>query len=838
VKKKPKPIAANFLRMLSRTRLPRLDGELRLAGLAKPVRMLRDDWGVPHIYAENLHDLFFAQGFAHAQDRLWQMEFNRRLVAGRLAEILGPIAVDLDRWVRTLTMRRVAEFEVNLLSEEARKLLQAYANGVNLCMLRQRLPIEFTLLRYRPEPWILADTLSWIKMMSWSLSVNWEAELLRAQLVARLGPEQAAELEPGQLKRWPNILPPGLDYTKVGAAALEKAELARPFTGPSPYNGLGSNNWVLSGERATSGKPILANDMHLQLTAPAVWYENHLCAGDIDVTGVTFSGIPGVISGHNGHVAWGFTNGFPDVQDLYIERLRQTETGAIQAEYNGVWENVRRLQETIRIKGEQPVVEDVIITRHGPIINSLAADLAGEEPLALRWTSLEPDTMAHAIFAILKAQNCAEFHQALREWTAPVQNVVYSDTEGSIAYTFPGKIPLRARSSGRLPVPGWSDEYEWIGYVPFNSLPHFNNPDQGYIASANNRVFPDDYPFPIELEPISGDRAQRIAEMILDGGLRSGQEKIDLEFIKKMQFDQVSASARVIQRHLIQVPLSISVHTPETDLHDALKVLKDWNGSLAVDSTAAAIYEVFIHKIIRLILADKLDPKETGNRSPKTRSGKIRLTERFMGKGPTPLLAEIGLFAERWLPWLQEILADPDSHWFDLGHGENRDDVIRLALQAAIDELKTGLGADMQKWSWGRLHKCTFIHCLGSQPVTAALFNRGPYPTGGDSTTLWAAGAGYEEYVLPASRKSSPGRAKKTPPPARTQLIGPAYRMIVDLGNLRNSVSLLAPGQSGNPASPHYDDQVTAWYRAGYHPMLYDLKDVEQHAIHRLILTP
>jgi penicillin amidase len=836
VKKKPKPIAANFLRLVSRTRLPRLDGELRLSGLAKLVRILRDDWGVPHIYAENLPDLFFAQGFAHAQDRLWQMEFNRRLVAGRLAEILGPVAVDLDRWVRILTMRRVAEYEVNLLSDDAKKLLQSYANGINLCMLRQRLPIEFTLLRYRPEPWIIADTLSWIKMMSWSLSVNWEAELLRSQLVARLGFEQAADLEPGQLKRWPNILPPGLDYTKIGTAALDTAEMLRPFTGPSPYNGLGSNNWVLSGERTTSGKPILANDMHLQLTAPAVWYENHLCAGEVDVTGVTFPGIPGVISGHNGHVAWGFTNGFPDVQDLYIERLRQAETGAIQAEYNGVWEDTRRLHETIRIKGEQPVVEEVIITRHGPIINSLASDLAGEEPLALRWTSLEPDTMAHTILTIMKAKNCAEFHQALRDWTAPVQNVVYCDTDGSIAYTLPGKLPLRARSSGRLPVPGWTDEFEWIGYVPFNSLPHLNNPDQGYIASANNRVFPDDYPIPIELEPISGDRAQRIAEMILDVSLRSGQEAIDLDFIKKMQFDQVSASARVIQRHLIQVPLSFSVHLPETELHAALKILKDWDGSLAVDSTAAAIYEVFIHKIIRIILAHQLDPREDRNKSSKTGSGQIKLTERFLGKGPTPALAEISLFAERWLPWLQVILTDPDSHWFDLGHGENRDDVIRQALQAAIDELKTILGPDMHKWSWGRLHKCTFLHSLGTQPVTAALFNRGPYPTGGDSTTVWATGAGYEENFPPAPRRSPPGRTKKPVQP--TQLIGPAYRMIVDLGDLRNSISLLAPGQSGNPASPHYDDQITAWYRAGYHPMLYDRQDVEQHTLHRLILKP
>jgi penicillin amidase len=824
---KQKINVATFLRLVSRTRLPRLDGELRLAGLKKPVQILRDNWGVPHIYANNIQDLFFSQGFVHAQDRLWQMEFNRRLVAGRLAEILGEVAVPLDRWIRTLTMRRVAEYEVNLLPEETLSCLQAYANGINVCMVHQRLPVEFTLLRYKPEPWSIADTIAWVKMMSWSLCVNWEAELLRARLVAQLGPELAAELEPEHLQRWPYVMPPGVDYSHIGASALEKAQTLRPFTGPSPYDGVGSNNWVLAGDRTITNKPILANDMHLALTAPAIWYENHLVGGDLNVTGVTFPGIPGVISGHNGRVAWGFTNGFPDVQDLYIERLRRNETGQIQAEYNGAWENVRLLRETIKIKNKKPIVEEVIVTRHGPIINSLAADLAGEEPLALRWTSLEPDRMISSLFSLMQAQNCAEFHQNLREWTAPVQNVVYGDIDGNIAYSFPGKIPIRAKSSGRLPVPGWTDEYEWLGYIPFEALPHIVNPPQGYIVSANNRVLREDYPIEIQLEPISGDRAQRIAEMILDVGLRSGQEKIDLEFTQKMQFDQLSPSARVIQRYMVQVPLNFSVHTPETILHAALKLLKAWDGTLTVDSPAATIYQVFIRKIARLILADKLDPTNRETTPANADPNHTTLTSRFMGKGPTPVLAEISLFSERWLPWLTDILSDPESHWFDLGKGEKREDIILMALQATLDELKGMFGDDMQKWGWGRLHQCTFYHPLGANPIMAALFNRGPYPTGGDSTTIWATGGGYHDL----SRSGSI-------PPEATHLIGPAYRMIVDLGNLRNSLGLLTPGQSGNPASSSYDDQVTAWYQAGYHPMLYDRQDVEQGAQHKLLLSP
>jgi penicillin G amidase len=817
------PLVNQLLRLISRTRLPRLDGQLRLAGLSKPVEIRRDDWGVPHIYADNLADLIFAQGFVHAQDRLWQMEFNRRIVSGRLAEILGSVAVDLDRWVRTLTMRRVAEYEVTLLSEEARGFLQSYANGVNMCMVQQRLPIEFTLLHYKPEPWTIADTLSWIKMMSWTLSVNWEAELTRAKLVARLGTEIAAELEPLHLQRWPYVLPPDVDYSTIGQAALETAQKTRPFMGPSPYDGLGSNNWVLAGDRTQSGKPMLANDMHLQLSAPGIWYENHLSGGGIDVTGVTFPGIPGVVAGHNGSVAWGFTNGFPDVQDLYVEHLRRTEDGRMQVEHNGVWEDARVLHETILVKGEEPVEEEVIITRHGPVINSLADGLAGEEPLALRWTSLEPDTMIHTMFTILRARNCSEFHEALRDWTSPVQHIVYADVEGNIAYTFTGKIPIRAKSSGRLPVPGWTDEFEWLGYIPFDKLPHIVNPDQGYIATANNRVFRKDYPINIELEPISGDRAQRIAEMILDPGLRSNQDKIDLEFIKRMQFDLVSPSARVILRYLVQLPLDVSVHKPETDVHVALKLLKDWDGTLSANSAAAVIYQVFIHMFVQLVLKDKLDPPGNPNAKSKDNPKPVSLTGRYMGRGPTPVLAEFSLFAERWLPWLTQVLANPSSHWFDLGKGETRDDVIHLGLRSTLDYLSSELGKDMQKWSWGKLHKCTFQHVLSANPVMAGLFNRGPYPIGGDSTTIWAAGTGYTDLG--------------TSPANDLPMIGPPYRMIIDLGDLRNSLSLLAPGQSGNPASVNYDNQIKAWFKAGYHPMLYLKQDVEKHTRRKLNLS-
>lgn len=815
------------LKLLAKLRLPKLDGELRLPGLEKAVRIVRDNWGVPHIFAECSTDLFFAQGFVHAQDRLWQMEFSRRMVAGRLAEILGEVALPLDRWMRTLTLRRVADFEVSLHEPETCQYLNAYANGINAYLIHGPLPVEFFLLQHHPEPWSVADILSWIKMMAWSLSVNWESEILRAHLVARLGPELAAELEPPQLPCWPYAIPPGIEYAQVGANALERSAAARPFSGPSPYDGLGSNNWVLAGTKTQTGNPLLANDMHLGLTAPAIWYENHLVSNEFLVTGVTFPGIPGVVSGHNGQVAWGYTNGFPDVQDIYLENLKKLPDGSIQAEYNGKWEKIQVLHEQIKIKNQKPVTEEVLITRHGPIINSLSPDFCGAQPLALRWTALEPDTMIKGLFSLIRARDCKEFHESLKFWTTPAQNVVYADIHGNIGYTFAGKVPIRAKNRGRLPVPGWTDEYEWTGYVPFESLPHTENPVQGFIVTANNRVVSEEYPVKLDLEPIAGDRAQRISEMILDNSLRDGHEKIDIPFIKQMHFDQTSPSAKEFTRRIAQLSIPNSAHYPETDLHSALDYMRNWDGALTKESTAAAIYQVFIRKLIRLVLSDKLSPDLKASDAPpgipsgntSTHPSLDDLTERVMGSGPTPILAEASLFGSHWLPWLIELMNHPDSKWFDLGKGETRDDVMRMALRMTVDELKSLFGPSMADWTWGKLHQVTFQHTLGSNRFLTQLFNLGPYPVGGDQTTIWATATSSHNL-------------------ATDQMVGPPFRMIIDLGKLENSVSILAPGQSGNPASPYYRDQIKAWFKGDYHPILFSQPEIEKQAKHRLKLLP
>jgi penicillin amidase len=795
-----------------------MDGDLHFKGISKKIEIFRDRWGVPHIYAQNLHDLLFGQGFVHAQDRLWQMEFNRRLVAGRLSEVLGEAALPADRWLRTLTIARVANFEVSLLEEPTLSYLQAYVDGINAFICKQRLPIEFMLLRYKPEPWQISDTLGWIKMMAWSLSVNWEAELVRTKLINLLGQDLAAALEAGQLDRWRFTIPPGGVPQIDGASVLERARKARPFMGPSPYQGLGSNNWVVSGSRTKTGMPLLANDMHLAMSIPAIWYENHLvcCPAnekvpELNSIGVTFPGIPLIVSGHNGAVAWGFTNGFPDVQDLYIERLREKDDGQKQAEYNGEWEDILTLKEVIHVKDSTPVTQEVLVTRHGPIINSLAADLAGEQPLALRWTALEPDTMIEGLFDMVKAKNCEEFHHALQKWTAPVQNVVHADTSGNIAYTYPGKIPLRAKGQGKTPVPGWTNEYEWIGYIPFDTLPHRYNPPEGFIATANNRTIAPDYPIPIDIEAISGDRHQRIVELI------ESVEKIDIPYIQRMQLDQISPAARIFAPYLKKLAEDLIDNETELSSYYRLKQsLEEWAGDLAASSIPAAIYQLFIRQLAKLILVRKFNELE--------KSQSDELITFLLGKGPNPVLANSGWFSENWLTWLCQVFENDDGeYWFDASAGESRSELLRKAFLFAIDELKIRSSDDSSRWSWGNLHQLRLNHILGTNPNLSKFFNRGPFPLGGDSTTIWATGAGH----LTIDEIDQPG-----------QVVGPPYRMIIDLGDLCNSISTLAPGQSGSPTSKHYDDQVSGWFDGKYHPMVHLRQDVEKNSLHLLKLLP
>jgi penicillin G amidase len=774
-------ISGSLLRVallaVSKTREPQLSGQISFKGLNSKVEILRDRWGIPHIYGQTIKDVVFAQGYVHAQERLWQMDFNRRVLAGRLCEIMGMTTLEADVTLRTLGLRRVAEQEVALIDDGLRDLLECYCAGVNACIAHGRLPIEFSLLGYQPEPWTVADTLSWNKLMFLTLGTSWDSEFLRGQLLKTLGPEKTAELELGEEDAWPLI---------IDAALSTPYQPGKVMLGTSPRDGAGSNNWVISGRRSQSGMPLLANDMHLGLTSPAIFYQNHLCAEDLNVIGVTFPGVPFVIQGHNGRVAWGFTNGFADVQDLYEEHIRKAD-GQIEYEYKGKWHPVKTHIEWIKIKGAGMHSLEVLETCHGPLINyAMLKDITPEPPpLAMTWTAFEPRPMLHGLLQMNLAKNCSEFQEALRHWGAPVQNIVFADTTGNIAYTQAGVIPIRAKGDGSIPLPGWSGEHDWIGKIPFDDLPHLYNPARGYVATANNRVAGAEYPYYLSRDYISRDRAQRIIELIESLPL------VDLAWMKQMQFDQESPSARSMVKAVGQL------RPAEPILSEAVGLLVNWDCVLRADSPAAALYEVLARQTLQLMLTGKL----------------AGLEENMRGKTPS------GLWEFHSWEWLAARLEQPDSPWWDLGSGEKRDDVLLLALEHSIKFLKEATGKEMAEWQWGMLHQLTFRHILGRQKQLAHLFNQGPFPVGGDGGTVWAS------YSSLLNFKSD-------------IITGPPFRFLIDMADPEHAQVIFAPGQSGRPGSPHYGDGIDAWFHAGYHPLLFRRDEIEQATEKRLTFEP
>jgi penicillin amidase len=780
------PILHAALRLVSRTRLPRTRGNLSIKGLQGKVEIMRDSWGVAHIYAGSSADVLFAQGFVHAQERLWQMDFTRRVVSGRLAEVLGEAALPFDRAMRTLGLYLTAEQEADKVSGKYRPLLEAYCAGTNAAMQltikSHKLPIEFLLLGYQPEPWALADSFKWVKLMSWTLAVNWQSEFMRAEIIRRLGPEKAAELEIDIDRTWAVIL--DLGRMLSGGQA---ADATRSHAGPHPDEGVGSNSWVVHGTRTATGKPLLANDMHLELTVPGLWYENHLCGGELEVSGVSLPGAPLIVAGHNRSVAWGFTDGCPDVQDLFEEHLRQTGSGGWEYEFKDLWLPVDVRREEILIKGGKRVVEEVLVTRHGPVINRLFKETFPDAPpLALRWTALDPDDSLPAFYSMNVARDCREFHEALRHFDNPAQNVVYADTQGNIAYTLNGKVPLRAKGDGTVPAPGWSGDHEWTGTIPFEDMPHLFNPPPGFIVTANNQIQRPDYPYILGKDYLVSDRAGRILELL------AARTRVDVAYFRQMHSDQVAVSARRLAVYLGGLQVS------DPDLQAVVAGMRAWDGKLEVRSPLAAVYEATVQQAIRLLLEHWLG----------------ELGVRIQGKGPFA-----GQWPEHTWEWFMRLLDRPESPWFNLGNGEQRDDVLKLALEKGVQFLKHELGPRLQDWEWGKLHRLAFGHVLGVQKPLDRVFNIGPFPIGGDGNTIAATFTSW--YDL-------------TPRP----VIGPPFRFIADLADLDHCWGQLVPGQSGHLASQHFHDGVTPWLTGEYHPMLFNRQEIEQRLDGRLILMP
>jgi penicillin amidase len=778
-----------------RRSFPTLDGTVQVPGLQSRVEVFRDSFGVPHVYASNQHDLFFAQGYVHAQDRFWQMEFSRRIGLGRLSELLGESALDQDRFIRTVGWHRAAAEELVLLGPEETAILEAYSEGVNAYIQERgkRLGLEFALLgltgvQYDPEPWTPINTLTWGKVMAWDLSKNRTTELTRAQIAARLGVGAVDVLMPTYPENHPTIVTSALNEETLAAIPQEFFTLNALGLG----DGLGSNNWVIAGTHTASSYPILANDTHLGIQMPSIWYEVGLHCNPVgpecpfNVVGFSFPGVPAVILGHNDRIGWGVTNLGPDVQDLFIERLNPNDPN--QYEYQGRWIDMEVIREEIQVAGrEEPEVIFVRLTRHGPIINDILGGIEedwsfGWEPLSFSWTALEPGTIWKSVFMINKAQNWDEFRQALNFWDVPSQNFVYADVDGNIGYQTPGRIPIRASGNGTLPSPGWTGTHEWLGYIPFEELPSVFNPPAGFIATANHAVVDDSYPYFLSVDWAPGYRARRIVELI------ESKQAITLEDVQQMQADSVQIYAQDLLPFILSAQPTDPVHAEILDL------LRDWDGNSLRDSVPATIFES-----LRINLVDRVYGDELG--------------ESLLDRTRSNLMIA-----------LLDIADSPGSLWFDnifTEDIETSDEIILLALQDTVEELTEMLGKDIDDWTWGDVHTATFKNqSLGQSGIFLLewLLNRGPYPVDGSSGTVNATSYSFAN------------------PFGLTGV--PSQRHILDFQYFEQSLSMHTTGQSGHPFHRHYADMIDPWRNIQYHPMLWTRGQVEAAMDDYLVLEP
>ena len=772
-------LAAGALGYFLRRPLPPWDGDFRLKGLSAPVEIVRDRWGIPHISAREPLDAIFAQGFCHAQDRLWQMELTRRLAGGRLSEVFGKEALDVDRFHRRLGLHRAAKGEWANADAELRDILRAYSSGVNACLdaliAAKKLPAEFVLARFQPEPWEPLDTLAFARYLAHTQSPNWESELIRSRLIARVGYAVAASLEPDVWQPDSDALPHLEDW---GPAEMPETGELPPLelAGGPP----GSNAWAVSGERSSTGKPLLANDPHMFPRFPSVFYEAHLAAGgDLNVAGGSVPGAPGILIGHNRHIAWGLTAAMADVSDLFVERLDPGD--GRRTEFAGRWESGTVVHERISVKGRaQPWVEEVLITRrHGPLLTPTSSIPDEHRPLALRSTVLEATSAAAALLKVNLASNWDEFRAACALWGTPAMNLTYADADGNIGYQMVGCVPIRTRGEGLVPSPGWTGQYEWNGSVPFDDLPSAFNPPDGLWANANHNVARKSRYF-FGREFIDPARYQRIRQV-----LESKQRHSAVDF-GALQADEVSLPAR-------RVAAALVAHlTPRGRLEAAaLEELRHWDGRVSADSAAACIYEVFRNELVRArhsaLLGDLLPV--------------------LFGAGAHPLLMPVNshyfLQTQRVLQFVEASPEDP---------------VIGRAFRATVGLLSRRQGANVRGWQWGRLHQLHLEHALSIRKPLGLVFDVPSFGWGGDLETVRAGGS------WPASFKAA----------------GPvsAYRFIADCGDWDNSLSCIPGGQSGHRGSPHYADQVETWRRVAYHPLSFTRPAIARVQRHTLRLLP
>jgi penicillin amidase len=732
-----------------RTGLPPAHDSIRSTAVEAPVRVWRDARAVPHVFASNEADAYFALGYLHAQDRLWQMDMMRRLGAGRLAEVVGNLGLDSDRLMRMLGLYRRAEASYALLSFPARRALDRYADGVNAWLDGHdgALPPEFTALFYRPEPWRPADSLVWAEIMTVQLSGNFRAEIERMRLLADLGPERAATFLPDGLPTPSTIAAAGALHPLLDRLAAALPEPIGPATA--------SNEWVLSGARSATGMPLLANDPHLGLGAPSLWYLVRIVTPELTLVGATAPGVPILVLGHNGRIAWGLTTTGADTQDLFIETVDPGDWDRYLAPGGRLPFEVRN--ETIAVRGGDPVDLAIRSTRHGPVVSDLDPDLARSitgdgKVAALASTALAgPNTTAQAFYDLNHARDWPEFLAALRSWTAPVQNVVYADVDGAIGLKTPGLVPLRPRGRGLEPVDGASGADDWTGTVPFDALPTVHNPPDGMIVNANNPVVGPDFPYWIGSDASETWRAQRIIDVLGDAGART------IDDMTALQADTVALDARQV------LPLMLAAGTGgDARLAETQNLLAHWDARMDRDRPEPLVYVAWLRHTAMLLFAGAMDDP-VAHATPDT-IARVLTRDRF------------------WCDDAATVATDECAA------------LLRRSLTAALDELAAAHGIGTETWRWGDAHVAPLAHPIfGRVPVLRDMVNIGTATDGG-SDTVNRAGMRLDDDTDPYADRHGPG-----------------YRAVYDLAALDRSRFVISTGQSGNPLSPHYGDFVADW---------------------------
>lgn len=740
-------------RLLLGKRLPHTQGQLAVSDLRAGLTIRRDGYGIPVVAAQSERDAFFGLGFCHGQDRTFQLEVLLRVVRGTLCELVGPDALPVDRLTRRIGFHRASLAQLDVLAPDVRELLAAYAAGIRAGQTTglPRRPHEFFFLGAQPTPWTAADALGVVKLISFTLASNWASELVRLRILREDGVDALRALDPTYPEWQPVTFPlgelagPALDHLS------EELALLKEVVGL----GGGSNNWVVGPGNTATGRPLMACDPHLDASIPGHWYLVHLRYPGGAAVGGSFLGGPGILTGHNGHAAWGLTAGHSDNTDLFLEQLGPD--GRTYRQGDAYLPCVVR-EEVITIKGKPPVTEVVLETPRGPILTGVLG--GATDALSLRATWLDPHPM-RGLLLVHRAKSFAEFRDILSEWPVSPQNLVYADVTGSIGWQFAGMAPRRKVGRGAMPLPGWDERVGWeADPVPWDEIPHALNPREGYLATANTRPLPENQGPDLGVDWIDGYRLQAIQSAL------AARRDWSVAGTLALQTDQRSLVWAELRDAVLSVP-------PTPGRTRAIDLLRGWDGVLGLDSPAATLYEVFLAEMAQRVARAK---------APKA-------WEVVLGKSLVPIL-NFNFFLFRRAGHLVRLVRERPDGWF--AHGWPAE--IGAALDAAWATLERRFGSDPRRWGWGRVRPVVFRHPLGRSRLLAPLFNRGPYPHGGDTDTI------------------NQAAVQLLDPLAATTNIA-SMRAVVDVGAWSNSRFVLPGGQSGNPFSPHYDDQMPAWQR-------------------------